>query len=62
MCEESSCMKCGGQIQVFGSRWCKTCWYPGIDKVWNEYQALLDEGYRRADAAVRSGWLGAEEI
>ena len=29
---------------------------------YQEYLALIDEGYRECDAAVRSGWKGAEEI
>lgn len=58
----SHCKKCSKQTEVHGSSWCKTCWYPGIDENWKEFQALLDEGYRYADAAVQSGWLGAEEI
>jgi DnaJ-class molecular chaperone len=62
MCSEEKCLKCNGNKKVYGGRWCDTCWYPGIDEDWNEYQSLIDEGYRRADAAVRSGWLSAEEI
>ena len=56
------CLKCGKQKQVSESRWCGICYYPGIDEDWNEYQALLAEGCSRADAAVRSGWMGAEEV
>lgn len=62
MCDETKCLKCRGEKQVYGSRWCGDCWYPGIDEVYNEYRAMLAEGYRSADAAVRSGWLGVEEI
>lgn len=29
---------------------------------YQEYLALLEEGYRPCDAAVRSGWKGAEEV
>jgi len=60
--EGTHCTKCRKVTEVFGSKWCASCYYPGIDDDYEEYQALLNEGYRRADAAVRSGWLGAEEI
>jgi hypothetical protein len=33
-----------------------------MSEEYKEYLALLDEGYRECDAAVRSGWKGAEEI
>lgn len=28
---DNSCLKCGKLKQVFGSKWCKDCFYPGID-------------------------------
>lgn len=60
--KECGCLKCGGQKQVFGCRWCEDCYYPGIDEDWNEFRALIEGGYSRAKAAVMSGWVGAEEI
>tara|TARA_R110001599_G_scaffold100770_9_gene258151 strand:+ start:10825 stop:11010 length:186 start_codon:yes stop_codon:yes gene_type:complete len=57
-----NCLKCKKPTKVYGSKWCPNCHYPGIDEDYKEFQNLLKEGYRRADAAVRSGWLGAEEI
>jgi hypothetical protein len=36
-----------------------------LEEEWEDYQTYLDmleEGYRREDAAVLSGWKGAEEI
>ena len=62
MCDEKKCLKCREKKQEYVNRWCADCFYPGIDDYWNEYQKMIAEGYRRADAAVRSGWLGAEEI
>jgi len=59
---ECTCKRCGDPVEVHGSSWCTECWYPGIDDVFREFQDMLAEGYRRADAAVRSGWMGAEEI
>lgn len=56
------CKKCKKPTEVFGSSWCSSCWYPSIDEVYQDYQNMLAEGFRREDAAVRSGWLGAEEI
>lgn len=60
--EKGPCLRCRQRVHVLGCRWCKDCYYPGIDEVYNKYRALLDEGCRRVDAAVRSGWKGAEEI
>lgn len=51
----SQCKRCGTNVPE-GIRWCEHCAYPGIDNDYEEYQALLDEGYRRIDAAVLSGW------
>ncbi|GAB2507390.1 hypothetical protein [Microbulbifer agarilyticus] len=48
--QEKPCTECGS----------KGC--DGSHAEFLEYRALLEEGYRREDAAVRSGWKGAEEI
>ena len=57
------CQKCRSNTpEVFGSRWCSNCYYPGIDDDYEEYQSMLEEGYRQIDAAVQSGWRGAEEF
>lgn len=29
---ECKCYKCGKITEVYGSRWCASCWYPGIDR------------------------------
>ena len=52
MCQ---CKRCRTTVAE-GTRWCERCAYPGIDDDYEEYQALLDEGYRRIEAAVMSGW------
>ncbi len=57
-----TCLKCRQGVHVYGCRWCDDCYYPGIDEVYNDYRSMLEEGYRNVDAAVRSGWKGAEEI
>ncbi|MGK0272151.1 MAG: hypothetical protein ACI88H_002817 [Cocleimonas sp.] len=57
-----NCNKCRGGVDVYGSRFCADCYYPGIDDDWNEYQDLIADGHPRNQAAVLSGWLGAEEI
>ncbi|EGU33955.1 hypothetical protein [Vibrio scophthalmi] len=49
------CRRCNTPIQEH-TRWCDDCFYVGIDEVYEEYQSMLAEGYRRIDAAVRSGW------
>jgi len=56
------CLKCKKPVQAYGCRFCDACYYPGIDEEYNEYQALMAEGYRHEDAAVRSGYMGAEEL
>ncbi|MGR5299284.1 hypothetical protein ACPV5U_28505 [Vibrio mediterranei] len=43
------------------TRFCDDCFYPGIEEDYDEYQALLDEGHRRIDAAVMSGWEDPDE-
>jgi len=58
----TNCQKCGKTTEVYCSRWCEACYYPGIDQDYEEYQAMLDEGHRPAVAAVQSGWKGIEEI
>ena len=50
------CYKCNKPTQVFGSRWCAECWYPGIDKDYDRYRALLEEGYGHYQAKVMVGW------
>ncbi|WP_295802174.1 hypothetical protein [uncultured Microbulbifer sp.] len=47
----AACNECGRQ--VCNDELCEE---------YQEYLALLKEGYRRVDAAVRSGWKGAEEV
>ncbi len=62
MSDVCQCERCRRPTQVFGSRWCAACHYPGIDEDYAEFEALIEEGHSRAQAAVLSGWMGAEEI
>ncbi|MGL4927194.1 MAG: hypothetical protein ACRC8O_00975 [Plesiomonas shigelloides] len=55
MDSKNRCRRCHVDIDK-DSRWCDTCFYPGIDQAYDEYQALLAEGFRRVQAAVISGW------
>lgn len=57
---ESYCRKC--QADTENSKFCDDCHYPGIEEDYQEYRDLITEGHPRAQAAVLSGWLGAEEI
>lgn len=50
-----NCLRCRKPVQVFGSRWCQVCWYPGIDEDWQRYRDLLEEGYPRHQALVMAG-------
>ncbi len=54
------CQRCHGFTVCTESKWCDQCHYPGIDNDWDEYQALLADGYRSAEAKLMSGWEGAE--
>ncbi|QBP09356.1 hypothetical protein [Cupriavidus metallidurans] len=55
------CLKCRGPVQVFGSRWCKDCHYPGIDETYQRYRDYIEEGYSRYQAKVMSGWGDPDE-
>jgi len=59
---QTKCFSCGEPTQVHGGRWCKDHWYPGADKEYQDYLALLDEGHSRNQAMVLSGLMGHEEI
>lgn len=50
-----NCKKCRREVQVFGSRWCKVCYYPGIDEDWQRYRDLVEEGYPRHQARLMAG-------
>lgn len=56
----SACKKCKSVIPQESHKGHELCDDCLIE--FQEYQSLLDEGYRLEDAAVRSGWRGAEEI
>ncbi len=47
---------CGKQTEVFGSRWCSDCWYPGIDHDYDRYKAYRSDGYSHYQAALSVGW------
>jgi hypothetical protein len=51
-----NCLKCRRPCQVFGCRWCKDCYYPGIDETYQRYRDMIEEGYTRYQAKVMSGW------
>lgn len=55
------CLKCRSHVQVFGSRWCKDCYYPGIDETYQRYRDMIEEGYTRYQAKVQSGWGDPDE-
>ncbi|WP_444883496.1 hypothetical protein [Microbulbifer sp. PSTR4-B] len=58
-----SCKRCGNVIQERPvPAWCDQCHYPGIEDEYREMRALIEEGYSYADAAVRSGYVGAEHF
>lgn len=50
-----TCRRCRKEIDQ-SERFCNDCYYPGIEETYDEYQALLNEGHRRIQAAVMSGW------
>ncbi|MGT2505696.1 hypothetical protein [Cupriavidus basilensis] len=55
------CYKCREEVQVYGSRWCADCHYPGIDDDYGRYQDLLEEGYTRYQAKLMVGWADPPE-
>ncbi|PCD85617.1 hypothetical protein [Vibrio mediterranei] len=58
------CRRCSKElasIDDLSTRFCNECFYPGIEETYDEYQALLDEGHRRIQAAVMSGWQDPDE-
>ena len=55
----NQCKKCRADCN---GTWCEDCYYPGIDEDYEEFRALLADGHCYIDAAVRSGWRGAEEF
>ena len=57
-----NCRSCRDSVEVHGSNWCTTCWWPGIDEAWQEMRDLIEEGHPYHQAAVLSGYKGAEEI
>lgn len=59
--EPNNCRRCR-TVTPPDQHYCHRCDYPGIDDDWREYQALIDDGYDTAQAAVMAGWRGAEEI
>ncbi|WP_250865636.1 hypothetical protein [Caballeronia sp. INSB1] len=55
------CQKCGKETQVFGSRWCADCHYPGIDQDWQRFQDLPEEGYSRYQGRIMAGLAAPAE-
>lgn len=55
------CLKCRGWVQVFGSRWCQDCYYPGIDRDYQAYRDLIEEGHSQYQAGVMSGWRDPDD-
>ncbi|WP_186079335.1 hypothetical protein [Burkholderia gladioli] len=52
---DTHCKRCRKVTEVFGSSWCSSCYYPGIDRDWQRYRDLLEEGYPRYQALVMAG-------
>ncbi|WP_339869003.1 hypothetical protein [Pseudohongiella nitratireducens] len=57
-----TCKRCNDLPARNNSRWCGECHYPGIDDDYQLFKDMLSDGYRYIDAAVQSGWRGAEEF
>lgn len=57
-----NCVKCRKPCQVFGCRWCANCYYPGIDRDYERYRDLLEEGYTRYQAKLMAGWGDPDEV
>jgi len=57
-----TCKRCNEPLAGDNSRWCIDCYYPGIDDDYQRFKDMLADGYRYIDAAVQSGWRGAEEF
>ena len=49
------CRQCRRETEVYGSSWCETCWYPGIDRDYRRFDDLVAEGYPRHQARVMAG-------
>jgi len=52
-CEKPGCNK---PTDVFGSRFCAACWYPGIDEDYTMYRAYRADGYGSYQAKLMVGW------
>ena len=63
MSGECRCSKpgCGKITEVYGSRWCAECWYPGIDRDYEEYRAYREEGHGAYQAKLMVGWADPPE-
>jgi len=56
-CEKPGCNK---PTDVFGSKWCADCWYPGIDRDHERYRAMREDGYNHYQAMLSAGWADPE--
>lgn len=56
------CRRCRVMHDSSEGPWCRVCHYPGIADDWQQMQDLVAEGHSRHQAAVLSGYMGAEEI
>lgn len=63
MADNTYCIKpgCGKVTDVYGSRWCADCWYPGIDNDYAEYRAYRDEGHGVYQSMLMVGWADPPE-
>lgn len=52
---------CGEPTQGYGSRWCAECYYPGIDRDAELYQAYREDGYSSFQAKIMVGWADPPE-
>ena len=57
-CEMPGCRRIP---EVFGSRWCAECYYPGIDRDFQRYKDLREEGYSAYQAKVMAGLSDPDE-
>ncbi len=56
-CEMPGCFKIP---EVYGSKWCAACWYPGIDDDHQRFLDLKEDGYTTFQAMVMVGWKDPE--
>lgn len=48
--------QCKNSVEVATLKWCKHCWYPGIDEDQAIYRAYLADGEPQHKAMLMVGW------